>query len=204
MATKYGYSDLREQLLHSLKDAYPTKWEACQNTSVFGEDVFESPKPHPNAVLNLFLDQKVRFAMPVAAYRAGLGGFSSLISYDPGLTLPRLALGSIFRGMDVIRSEVSQRTYSIVCNMSLKGCRNGKCVVNGGGYSPERRLKGLDEMYDVMVRRDKGDVLASLSFGDLVCVDCATMVEKEYGRLRAVIWENLPRIFRVGNSWEDV
>jgi hypothetical protein len=204
MATKYDYPDVREQLLHSIKDAYPTKWEAYQTASVLGEGVFGSPKPHPNVVLNLFLDQNVRFAMPVAAYRAALGGFSSLINNDLGVALPRLALASAFHGMDVMRSEVSQRARSIVCSMSLKECRDGRCVLNGGLSSPEQRVKGLDEIYDVMVRGGKGDVLSSLSLGNLVCASCAKVVEGEYDRLCAMIWESLPGIFRVGKSWEEV
>ena len=204
MATKYNYSDVREQLLHSLKDAYPTKLKVYQAASVLGEEVFGSPKPHSNEVLNLFLDQDVRFAIPVAAYRAAIGGFSSLISNDPGLALPRLALASTLHGMDMIRSEVSQRAHSIVCDMGLEGCPDRRCVANDDANTLEERAKGLDEIYGVMVKGDKGDVLSPLSLGDAVCVNCATAAEKRYHRLRATIWENLPRIFRVGESWEEV
>ena len=204
MSTKYGFSSLREQLLHSLKGAYPTKWEAYQNASVLGEDIFGSPKPHPNLVLNLFLEQNVRFAMPVAAYRAALGGFSSLISTEPGLALPRLALASIFYGMDVMRSEVFHGAHSIVCNMNLAGCRNRKCIMNEGLGSPGRRMEGLKKAYDAMVKGDEGDVLSSLLFGDIFCANCATAAGKGYKRLCAMIWENLPRIFRVGKSWEEI
>ena len=54
MTTKYGFSRVRDQLVQDLKGAYPTKWEAYQAAEVLGEDVFGSPKPHPNAVLNLW------------------------------------------------------------------------------------------------------------------------------------------------------
>ena len=204
MASKYGYSDVREYLFHRLKDAYPTKLEVYQAASVLGEGVFGSPKPHPNEVLNLFLDQNVRFAIPVAAYRAGLGGFSSIISNDPGLALPRLALAAIFHGMDVIRSEVFWRAYGIVSNMSSKVCVDRKCVASCGEDSTDHKMNRLDAIYDFMVRGDKGDVLSSLSLGDVLCVDCATTAEEGYDRLRATIWENLPCIFRVGKSWEEL
>jgi hypothetical protein len=52
----------------------PTKWEAYQAAEVLGEDVFGSPTPHPNSVLNLFAEQGIKFALPFAAYRAVLGG----------------------------------------------------------------------------------------------------------------------------------
>ena len=78
MATKYGFSDVREQLVDGIKGAYPTKWEDFDTTQVLGEAVFGSPQPHPNTVLNLFLELKVKIASPFAAYRAALGGLPSL------------------------------------------------------------------------------------------------------------------------------
>jgi len=74
MTTKYGFSDVREGLVEDLKRAYPTKREDPRTEKVLGEDIFGSPKPHPNAVLNLFLEQNIKFALPLATYRAALGG----------------------------------------------------------------------------------------------------------------------------------
>ena len=204
MSTKYGFFDVCEQLIHSLKGAYPIKWEAFQAASVLGEGVFGSPKPHPNLVLNLFLEQNVRFAIPIAAYRAALGGFPSLINNEPGAALPRLALASAFYGMDIVRSEVSQSAHSIVCDMSLKGCRNRRCVVNGGVTSPEQRMEGLKKIHDALFKEGRCDVLSPPSFSGVVCTNCETAVRNGYDRLRATIWENLPRIFRVGKSWEEI
>ena len=89
MVTKYDFSAVREHLFEDLKGAYPTKWDDFETAKVLGEDVFGSPKPHPNAVLNLFMAQNFRFAVPFAAYRASLGGFSALMSSEPGTVLPR-------------------------------------------------------------------------------------------------------------------
>ena len=75
MTTKYGFSDIRRQLIKDLKGAYPTRWEDFETAKILGEDIFGSPKPHPNAVLDLFEAQNVRFAIPFAAYRASIGGF---------------------------------------------------------------------------------------------------------------------------------
>jgi len=72
MTTKYGLSAVREGLVEDLKAAYPTKWEDFETAKDLGEDAFGSPKPHPNAILNLFLEQRIEFALPFAAYRAGL------------------------------------------------------------------------------------------------------------------------------------
>ena len=119
MTTKYGFSDVREQLVESIKGAYPTKWEDPRTGNFLGEAVFGSPKPHPNAVLNLFAEQRIKFALPFAAYRAALGGFSSLTSDKPGTVLPPLALASTIYGMEVIRGGLANLAHSVVCNMSF-------------------------------------------------------------------------------------
>ena len=114
MAAKYGFSDVREALVEDLKDAYPTKWEDFEAARVLGEDVFGSPKPHPNAVLNLFLEQKIKFALPFAAYRATLGGLQALISDTPDTVLPRLPLASIIHGMGAMKRVTMLAAHSLV------------------------------------------------------------------------------------------
>jgi hypothetical protein len=203
MATKYEFSEVREQLIHILKGAYPTNWEAYQTADVIGEDVFGLPKPHPNAVLNLFLEQKVKFAIPLASYRAALGGFLSLLSNEPGATLPRLALAFTVYGMDTIRSEVSEFAHLIVSNMGLRECHEVGCVVGGDFNSPDQRLEELNKIYDALVKGGKGDVF-SFSLGDIACLNCAGGPEEAYRLWCTLIWEDFPRIFGVGKSWEDV
>lgn len=203
MATQYGFSEVHEQLIHILRGAYPTNWEVYQTAEVLGEDVFGLPKPHPNAVLNLFLDQKVGFAIPLATYRAALGGFPSLLSNEPGATLSRFALAFTVYGMDTIRSEVSEFAHLIVCDMGLRECHEGECVVNGGVDSPHQRMEQLNKVYDALVKGGKGDVF-SFSLGDIVCPNCAGEPEQSYRKWCSTIWENFPRIFGVGESWEEV
>jgi len=50
MATEYSFSDIREGLVEDLKGAYPTRLEDFETAGVLGEDIFGSPRPHPNAV----------------------------------------------------------------------------------------------------------------------------------------------------------
>jgi hypothetical protein len=204
MATKYDFPDVREQLIHSLKDAYPTELGAYQTANVLGEDIFGAPKPHPNSVLNLFLEQSIGFAIPVAAYRASLCGLSSLLNNKPSVSLPRFPLASSIHGSGVIRSEISRFAHSIVRDMSLKECRDGKCTANSVVNAPARKMKTLNKVYDVMIKGGKGDVLTSISLGDIVCVNCAKAPEQVYRLLCQSIWENLPRIFGVGKSWDEV
>jgi len=204
MTTKYGFFDVRDQLVDSIKGAYPTKWEGPGTAKVLGEDIFGSPEPHPNAVLNLFTEQSIRFALPFAAYRAVLGGFSSLTSDKPGTILPRLALASTIYGMDLIRGGLAQLAHSVVSTMNLGKCHDGECAANVGIDHPERRMEALNVIYDIMVNEGKGDVLFSLSLGNILCVNCAKTLEQAHRIWCATIWEELPRIFGVGKSWEEV
>jgi hypothetical protein len=203
MATKYDFPDVRETLIEDLKGAYPTKWKDFETEKVLGENIFGSPMPHPNAVLNLLLEEKIKFALPFAAYRAALGGFPSLISDKPDTVLPRLTLASTIHGMEKIRHVMVRTSHSIVYSGNLRVCPRRTCVPNAGMDSMERRMEVLKKVFDVMVVQSKGDVLSSVSFGDLVCVNCVKLLEDAHLRFRErVVWEALPSL--LGRSWEDV
>ena len=204
MTTKYGFSDVREQLVDAIKRAYPTKWDGPGTAKVLGEDILWSAKPHPNAVLNLFLDQNVKFALPFAAYRAALGGLTSLTDNTPGMVLPPITLASTIYGIEAIRGRLSHLAHLLVCNMSLEECRDGACVVNVSVSPPKQRIKELNKLYDAVVEEGKGDVLFSLSLGNIVCTNCAKGPKKAYHAWRAAIWEQLPLIFGIGKSWDDL
>ena len=201
MTTKYGFSDVREQLVDSIKNAYPTKWEDFREARVLGEDVFGSPKPHPNAVLNLFTEQNIKSALPFAAYRAALGGFSSITNDKPGKALPRLALASIMFGTKLIRSRFARFVHSAICSMRQEFCGESACLVN---VDASLRMGALDQIYDAMIKEGKDDVFSPLSLGGFVCAGCASALERAYEPWRAKIWEELPRVFGVGKSWEEV
>jgi hypothetical protein len=204
MTTKYGFSDVRDQLVHGIKGAYPTKWEGFETGIALGEEIFGSPKPHPNAVLNLFAEQGVKFALPFAAYRAAMGGFSSLICDEPGAVLSRLTIASVVNGMERMRDELAEFAYWAICNMITQGCRDTACAMNVGVDPPERREEGLKKIYGVMVKDRKSDGLSSLSLGNIVCAGCAKTPEIAHQRWCKIIWNKLPRMFGVGKSWEEL
>lgn len=200
MATKYGFSDVREQLIEDLKGAYPTKWEDLQAAKILGEDIFGLPRPHPNAVLNLFLDQSVKFASPFAAYRAGLGGFVALISDKPGAVLPRLTLASIIHGMGLMRRTITHVTHSIVYAKNLGVCAERVCALN----TTEQRTEVLKKLFNAMADRNEGDMLSSLTFGILACAGCAKRLEKIHLCCRKkFVWAALPSLLG-WKSWEGV
>lgn len=66
---------------------------------VLDEELFGSPKPRPNAILNLVgVVQGTRFAMPIrVAYQVSLSGFSAPMSDKFSTMLSRHALASTIR-----------------------------------------------------------------------------------------------------------
>ena len=195
MATKYGFSDVHEQLVEDLKGAYPTEWDDYEAARVLGEDVFGSPRPHPNAVLNLFLEQKINFALPFAAYRATLGGFPSLVSDRPDTVLPRPTLASTIHGIERIRRVMVQVSHSTVYNGNLRVCPRSACILNVDLNPIERRMEALNKVFGIMVDNSNGDILSPLSLGDLVCVDCTKPLEDAHLRCREqFVWVALPSL----------
>ena len=205
MTTKYGFSHVRDQLLKDLKSAYPTKWEAYQVTDVLGEDTFGSPKPHPNAVLNLFVAQNVKFAIPFAAYRASLGGFSALTSDKPGTVLPRHILASTIHGRGEILRVMAQAACTIAHKEKLLSvCRDWGCILSLSiGYT-EQRMEAVTKMHGVMMGERNGGILSAPLFGELVCAKCTKEIEGSYATWRSRCWELLPATFSVAKCWDGV
>ena len=203
MTTKYGFSDIREGLFEDLKGAYPTKWEDLETAEVPGEDFFGLPKPHPNAVLNLFLEQRVKFALPFAAYRAAVGGLSSLISNEPGTTLPRLILAFTIYGMGGMRQAMAYTGQTIAYTSDLGTCPKRTCALNVGVNATERRTEALKKISDALVKNNEGDMLIPLSLEDL-CADCARRLKKIHRDYRKqLVWARLPSLLG-WESWEVV
>ena len=197
MATKYDFSDIRDQLIKDLKGAYPTKWEGHQTAEVLGEDAFGIPRPHPNAVLNLFVAQNVRFAIPFAAYRASLGGLSALMSNKPGMVLPRLTLASTIYGMERIRNVMTHAAFTIAYReMLLSICPDTACILNVSINPMEKRLEALKKLEDAMTseRPGLGGLLSSPSLGGLACARCAKGIEAFHSAGRGVCWKLLATI----------
>ena len=204
MAAKYGFSDVREGLVKDLKVAYPTKWEDFTAARVLGEDIFGLPKPHPNAVLNLFLEQNIKFALPFASYRASLGDFPSLISDEPGTALPRLTLASIVHGREMATGIAALAAHDIVYMHGLGVCPDRSCVLNVGIDSAEGRRDALKKIFYAMAVENKCGLLSPPSLGTRACVDCANRLEKAHLIYRAGFFlERLPSLFGF-ESWEGV
>jgi hypothetical protein len=132
MTTKYGFSNVRDQLIKDVKGAYPTKWEVYRAAEVLGEDIFGSPKPHPNTVLIFLEEQNIRFALPFAAYWASVGGFSALMSDKPGTMLPRHTLATTTHGMHLISIFMGRAARIIAYEGNLGVCVDRICALSAG------------------------------------------------------------------------
>ena len=204
MTAKYGPSDLREALVEDLKGAYPTRWEDFEAAKVLGEDIFGSPKPHPSAVLNLFTEQRIKFALPFAAYRAGLGGPSALASERPSTVLPRLTLASIIHGMGEMGRSTAFFGPTIAYNWDLGVCTEVTCVLNVGTNHTEQRKEALNKISDALVEQSGGDMLSSLPLENLLCAGCADMLKDGHRDYRRkFVWAKLPSLLG-WESWEGV
>ena len=202
---KYGLSDVRDRLIKDVKGAYPTKWEAYQAAEVLGEDVFGSPKPHPNAVLNLFLEQNVRIALPFASYRASIGGFPAITSDTPGTVLPRHTLAATTNGMHLVGGLMVQFAYAIVYDPNVVIlCADRKCFLSGGLFLLEHRREALRKLHEKLLAKRDGGELGPLSLGPLTCGGCTKRIQAAHDLGRSKCWERLPAMFSVAQSWDDV
>jgi len=204
MTTKYGFSDVRDQLVKDLRGAYPTRWEDFENTKILGEAVFGSPKPHPNTVLDLFEAQNVRFAVPFAAYRASIGGFSALTSDKPGTVLPHHTLATTIHGMHVLRSMVSHVARVVAYGGGFRVCPDRACVLNIDINPIEKRMEALEKIYNAVVDEREGGVLSPPSLGHLLCAKCTKNMAAVHATWCSISWKKLASVFSVSHSWDDL
>jgi hypothetical protein len=204
MTTKYGFSSVRDQLVKDIRGAYPTKWEDFKGAKVLGEEFFGSPKPHPNAVLNLFEAENVKFAIPFAAYRASIGGFSALMSDKPGTVLPRRTLATTIYGMHVLRSSASDAARMAVYGGYLRVCPDEACSLSVEISNVEGRMVAMEKIYSAVIGQREGGLLSLLSLGHLLCAKCATPVEVTHTTWRSAVWEKLAPAFNISRSWDDL
>ena len=200
MTTKYGFSNVRDQLVKDLEGAYPTKWEDYQSAKVLGEDVFGSPKPHPNAVLNLFEAQKVKFAIPFAVYRASIGGYKALMSDKPGTVLPRRSLATAIHGMHILQSMAVHAARMVAYRGDLWVCSDKVCVLGVDTNPIKARMDAVGKIYETMIDQREGGVLSTPCLEHLLCQECAKRVTVIHACYSSACWERLGLVFNVSDG----
>ena len=144
------------------------------------------------------MELKVGFAIPFAAYRASLGGFSALMSDEPGTSLPPYTLASTIHGDGKIRRVMTQAADTIAYKKTLLTvCPDKACTLNIGIKSMERRMEVLTKLHDAMICEREGGVLSAPSLGGLACAKCIKDVESSHAAWRKIGWASLPATFSV-------
>jgi hypothetical protein len=204
MSTKYDLSDVRDQLIEDLKGAYPTKWEDFRIAKVLGEDIFGSPKPHPNAVLNLLEAQNVKLALPFATYRACAGGFQTLMSDKPGTALSRRTLANTAQGLYALSNIASRFARAFIQWGRLPVCPDETCALNLGTNGIEKELETLEKVYLAMMDQREGGLLSTPSMGHLLCTKCTKYMQAYHTEWSSHFWKKLPPVFNISCDWEDL
>ena len=107
---------VRSQILEVVRDAYPVTFEGLGPSKPLGESIFSGPTPHPNEVLNLFVQQNLTSALPMAYYMATRRGLNSLMDRH----LPRNAtispeiLQSAIGGLMALREVELNDTHRLI------------------------------------------------------------------------------------------
>jgi hypothetical protein len=197
---------VRSQLLEIVRDGYPETFEGLAPSKPLGECIFSGPTPHPNAVLNLFAQQNLTSALPMAYYMATRRGLSPLM----GRHLPRNAtlspeiLQSAIGGLMALREVELNQSHRLIFGShpcSALNCPSRTPTDPGtleayqkvfdhivGSSQLGTKVLQVPEFYE-----DRGGNLQCVSPG--ICGSCVERWESGHADLRKKAWVMLPDVF---------
>jgi len=212
ITTKYEMPAIRSQILEVVRDAYPETFEGLSPSKPLGERVFSGRTPHPNEVLNLFVQQGLASALPMAYYMATRRGPNSLMdgSLPRNAALSPGVLRCAIRGLMTLRQAELDETHRLIFEQtSSHPCSALDCPSRTpvGTASLEAYRKVFDHIVDPSQLGAK--VLEVPEFyedhgGDLRCVgpgicsNCVKRWESGHAELRKKVWATLPGVFWLG------
>ena len=196
---------VRSQMLDIVRDAYPKTFEGLTPGKPIGESAFVGPTPHPNEVLNLFVQQKITSALPMAYYMAAQRGPDSLMDgrLRVNARLPFETLQVAVKGLLALREMELNEAYGLI--FGSKGsriCSQSTCPsrsTTGPGVS-EAHQKVIDRMASYTHSGTK--LLQVLSMRDVCgddcfgfCESCVERWEAGHADVRRKVWGMLPDAF---------
>jgi len=199
---------VRSRILEVIRDAYPVTFEGLDPSKALGENIFSDSTPHPNAVLNLFAQQKLTSALPMAYYMAVRRGPDSLMNarFPASARLPPGILQVAMKGLIALREMELRETHRLI--LRPKECSHrpsskcSSCRAAGPGMS-EAHQKVIDQIADSS--RSGTRLLQVLSLGDICggdyhgfCESCVKEWEYGHTEVRKKAWAALPRVFGLG------
>ena len=131
ITAKYELPGVRSRLLKVVRDAYPEDFEGLIPSKRLGESVFSGQTPHPNEVLNLFVQQEITSALPMAYYMAVRRGLRSLINphHPASARLPPEILEAAIEGLMALREMELKETYSLISESAVSCiCPSPNCT----------------------------------------------------------------------------
>ena len=209
ITTKYEMPAVRSQLLEVVRDAYPETFEGLAPSKQLGERIFSGPTPHPNEVLNLFVQQKLTSALPMAYYMAAQRGLDSLMDkrLPASARLSPEILHIALRGLMTLRELELNKTHRII--FGRKGshpCSVSNCP-SRAPIDPAA-LEAYEKIFDHIVGSFHlgTNVLQVPEFyedreggpqcvGPGICGNCVEWLESRHVDLREKVWAMLPDVF---------
>ena len=210
ITAKYEMPTVRSQILEVIRDAYPETFEGLVPSKPLGESVFSGPTPHPNEVLNLFVQQKLTSALPIAYYMAARRGPNSLI----GRHLPRSAtlspemLESAIGGLMGLREVELNGAHRLIfgpkgshpCSTPFCPARTPTGPVALEAYQEVfGRIVGPSQLGTKVLevpefyRECAGGLFECVSPG--ICGSCVKEWERGHAELRKKAWATLSDVF---------
>jgi len=210
ITTKYEMPVIRTQVLEVVRDAYPEAFEGLGQSKPLGETVFSGRTPHPNEVLNLFVQQKLTSALPMAYYMATRRGLGSLMDKNlpRNATLPPEVLRSAIEGLMALREVELNETHDLI--LGPKGSH--PCpVLNCPSHNPTgpAAVEAYRKVFDHIVGSSRsgtrvlevpefyedcgGDKLRCVGPG--ICGSCVGRWKSGHAELRKKAWVMLPDVF---------
>ena len=209
ITTKYEMPIVRSQLLDFIHDAYPETFEGLSPSKPLGESVFSGPTPHPNEVLNLFIQQKLVSALPMAYYMATRRGPNSLMdrSLPRNATLSPEILQSAITGLMALREVEASGTRDLIFEPNgPHPCSTPNCpsrtptgpAALAAYHKVFDRIVGSSQLGTKVLQvpefyEDRGGEVQCVGHG--ICRGCVDGWESGHAELRKKAWVMLPGLF---------
>jgi len=209
ITAKYEMPAIRSQLLEVVHDAYPETFEGLGPSKPLGESAFSGRTPHPNEVLNLFVQQNLTSALPMAYYMAIRRGPDSLMDehLPRNATLSPRILQSAIKGLIALREVELNETHRMVYEPEgSRPCSTPSCPSRTptgpaalaayrkvfdhivGSSQLGTKVLQVPEFYE---ERDGGTQCVCPG----ICGSCAERWESGHAELRRKAWAMLPDVF---------
>ena len=205
ITAKYELPGVRSRLLKVVRDAYPENFQGLIPSKRLGESVFSGRTPHPNEVLNLFIQQEITSALPMAYYMAARRGLHSLINphHSASIRLSREILEVAIEGLMALREMELKETHGLILESTIScPCPSPNCT------SP--KILGLEvldverKIFDKITGSSQSGtkILQVPSWSDVrgnefpgVCERCVERWESGHTGMRKKAWAALPSVF---------